>query len=234
MQVYSFKMFPIILQRYLILCSPSTYTSRFYAAVTSLNTKELHRYTHKYLTQRAPGIYTTKFITQSNKHFLEKPERTRKLNYATSGPDVDYGSLASTTLDMFDEELDDKKSAFLESLNLSDDNRHCTTNVLLFVAKGMSEKNYSFLGWENLQNERQYCQKRNRNTILVIVFNELNYDEDEKLPFIASSPDCLLGEDAGSEGKEGYFLYCTQLTDEPEVRSQLHVPDTDTTSCDGP
>ncbi|KAJ8869100.1 hypothetical protein PR048_030664 [Dryococelus australis] len=53
-------------------------------------------------------------------------------NYATSGPDVDHGSLASTTPDISDEKLEDKKSAFLESLKLPDEDRKklCQDTVL--------------------------------------------------------------------------------------------------------
>ncbi|KAJ8892873.1 hypothetical protein PR048_005454 [Dryococelus australis] len=98
-----------------------------------------------------------------------------------------------------------------------------------------------------------FCGKRNIRKGLQLVGDRVHRTGlwvDVKPPFIGVTSDGLLGEDglveikcpysarvfdtrAASEGKEGYFVYCTQRTDEPAVGTQLHVPDTNTTSCDG-
>ncbi|KAJ8866882.1 hypothetical protein PR048_032744 [Dryococelus australis] len=125
---------------------------------------ELRARSRETRTKRVLEYAQIKFVTQKKMHFRKKPERKIKLSYGTSGPGVDYGSLASTTPDLGAEELEDKKSAFLESLKLPNEDRkkvwqdtapHAQS---FFVAKGTSGKDHSFLDWGNSQDERHQAE----------------------------------------------------------------------------
>ncbi|KAJ8870424.1 hypothetical protein PR048_029446 [Dryococelus australis] len=158
---------------------------------------------------------------------------------------VDHGSLASTTPDMPDEVLEDKKSASLDSLKLSDEdcNKLCQDTVIQtqsfswqkerLAAKSKTVLSMLYSDFSGTRSTKYGIEKR-RIAIEELEIRPSDHVQrtglwvDEKLPFVGASPDGLL---AGSEGEGGYFLYCSERTDESDhnytyqIQTQLHVKD---------
>lgn len=108
-----------------------SYQARCEAAAASYNTKgELHRYVHKAMVNRSPGVFTKTFL-----HRRSRPTRKRKLVYPEEqtpkrfrsqndiGADKDYGP-ESHKPDMSPSKFEEQRTKLLQSLRLDDHARN--------------------------------------------------------------------------------------------------------------
>ncbi|KAL4084111.1 hypothetical protein QTP88_027946 [Uroleucon formosanum] len=203
-----------------------SYNLRCNAAVTFYNAgpRRLHLL-HKKIAKQSPGLFTKKFISKSssksnqrNKRRLFNPPVYKK---TISGPDEHYGATADikTSPDMPNHEYEVKKILFLSKLNIRSNKMHawsgiyikkkrltasvfgniCKLRSTMSRAKTVSNILYgSFCGNDatkyGIQNEEN--AKYALSDILNKPIRSSGLIIDHELPFLAASPDGLIGEDS--------------------------------------